>query len=194
MEASSRPELSFWRWLTRGTGAGAGLRRLVDAWLPFHFVVGGVIAQLVSLTIREAANAVLLPLAGILIGLTFAWAGNAQALLQASEIEDLSEKRKGGFEEYVFTFQLAVLILLATLVAWGLGGLGVFERQCFWPCSSTPYFVAKALLFALASLALRECWHVVVGAQVLLLVRRRIRSARKPPGGAGSVGRGGDVS
>jgi hypothetical protein len=176
--ANSFQRVSFWGWLFRGSGAGPGIRRFFDRWLVGHLGMGAALAWLVPVSISEAANVVLLPLAGILIGLTFAWAGNAQALLQAAEIEDLAEMRKGGFPEYVFTFQMAVFVLLVTLVAWGLGGLGVFDQVCLWACPTWAYDATKGALFALSSAALRECWQVVVGAQQLLLVRRQIRSTR----------------
>ena len=176
---SSRPSLSFWRWLRKGVGGGPGIRRILGWAFPLHLAVGAVLAWLAPLSIQESANTVLLPLAGIFIGLTFAWIGNAQALLLADEIEELAQHRPGGLAEYVFTFQLAVLVLLLSLVVWGVGGLGVYEQRCVLPsCPSWLYFMAESLLFASSSLALRECWQVVVGAHSLLLVRKQIRDRR----------------
>lgn len=127
--------------------------------------------------LREAASTVLLPLVGILIGLTFAWAGTAQALLQTTEIDRLSQHHPGGLEEYVYTYQLAILVVLATLVAWGVAGLGILDRPCPWACPRVVYRSTAASLFALASLTLRECWHVVLGAQRMLLLQSEIRRA-----------------
>lgn len=132
----------------------------------------------VPLSASKAANTVLLPLAGIFIGLTFAWAGNAQALLQSSEIDDLTKYHPGGFEEFVHVFQLAILVLLGTLVGWGIAGLEVFDATWPTPHRIRTYFAVRSTLYASASIALRECWHVVLGSQLLLLVQRRIRSAR----------------
>ena len=162
-----------------GTGARPGAARFLDGWLLFHSAIGLTLAWLVPISLREAAATVLLPLAGIFIGLTFAWAGSAGALLQASEIEELADHRPGGFEEYVFTFQLAVFSLLVALVLWGIAALGVFDRTCPWACPPLVYFLTESVLFAVSALTLRECWHVVGGAQSLLLVRRRIRSSRR---------------
>ena len=177
-ETSSSESLSFWSWAFRGTGAGPGFRRFRDWWLVMHLAVGLLLAWLVPVSLADAANTVLLPLAGIFIGLSFAWAGNAQALLQASEIEDLATVRAGGFAEYVFMFQLAVLSLLVAVVLWGLAGLRLFDEPCPWACPSAVYFFTEVTLYGVASLALRECWNVVVGAQALLMVRRRIRQSR----------------
>lgn len=167
----------FWKWFFRGSGDAPGITRFADWWLIIHVLVGIGLAWLVPIPLQEAATSLLLPVAGIFIGLSFAWGGNAQALLQSAEVEALSEFREGGFEEYVYTFQAAILVILITLALWAIAGLGIFDRvwpsqECRWEYSA----VAAALFFFL-SLTLRECWHVVLGAQSLLLVRFRIRKS-----------------
>jgi hypothetical protein len=171
--------ISFWRWLVKGSGGLPGYRRLINRWLVLHGGVGVLMAWVVRVNLQSAANTVLLPLVGILIGLCFAWAGNAQALLQAEEIEEMTEYHKGGFAEYVFTYQAAILAILVTLVVWALAGFQVFDQT--WPTEVRVswYFTVKSLLFALSSLTLRECWHVVLGAQWMLLVQHRIRRSKK---------------
>lgn len=169
--------LSYWRWLFRGSGGKAGIHRLLDRWLLFHAAVGVGLAFLVPLKLQECANAVLLPLAGIIIGLAFAWAGNAQALLQTSEIDDLGDQHKGGFVEYVYVYQMAIMLIFMTLIVWSLAGLNVFDGA--WPKapSSAAYLGIKSACFALSSIALRECWHVILGAQWMLLVQRQVKRA-----------------
>lgn len=180
---STEPSISFWRWLAKGTGGEPGYRRLVNRWLALHLIVGVVLAWIVPVNLQSAANTVLLPLVGTLIGLCFAWAGNAQALLQADEIVELTQHHKGGFAEYVFTYQAAILAILVALAVWALAGFEVFDKT--WPTEGrrTWYFIAKSLLFALSSLTLRECWHVVLGAQWMLLMQhwlKRSKDAKKP--------------
>lgn len=177
-------ELSYWRWLFCGTGAGPGFRRFRNKWLALHLAVGVALALAVGMEIRVAANTVLLPLAGIFVGLSFAWAGNAQALLQGQELQDLANYREGGFDEYVFAFQTAILTIMVSLVLWGISGLGVFD--CLWPKSGRiwPYRIVKFVLFFVSSLTLRECWQVVLASQWMLLAQRKIKRARQePPGG-----------
>lgn len=171
MASNTPPSISFWRWFFRGTGGKAGLRRLINAWILFHIAIGAGLAHIITIDLGIAANAVLLPLAGVLVGLSFAWGGNAQALLQATEIEKLAEKHEGGLSDYAFTFQAAILCVLLTLVLWGIAGLQIFDKA--WPTAGRPhtYFAAKTLLFTLSSLTVRECWHVVLGAQAMLLSR-----------------------
>jgi hypothetical protein len=169
----------YWRWLFHGaTGQRAGLLRFFDRWLPLHFVVGVACTIYVPASLKDAANTVLLPIAGLFIGLCFAWGGNAQALLQTSEIEELASHHKGGLEEYAFVYQTAILTVMIALVTWGIAGLDVFDRV--WPRpNSVPYDILKGALFAWSSLTLRECWHVVLGAQLLLLTRRDVRGIKR---------------
>lgn len=169
---------SFWNWFLIGEDYRPGWRKFWNWWLILHVTAGLILAWVVPLSLKDAANAVLLPLAGIFIGLSFAWAGNAQALMQTGEMELLADHHRGGFQEYVFTFQAAILTILATLVGWGVAGLGVFDRPCMFSCPSWGYFGVKAFLFSAASVTLRECWHVVLGAQWMLLAQREVKRQR----------------
>jgi uncharacterized membrane protein len=163
--------ISFWRWFFRGTGGKPGFRRLINVWLLLHLGLGIVLAEIIPIDLGTAANAVLLPLAAVLVGLSFAWAGNAQALLQATEIEKIAEKHVGGLPDYVFTFQAAILCILVTLVAWGLAGFQIFEKVWPTPSRSYSYLIVKIVLFTLSSVTVRECWHIVLAAQWMLLIR-----------------------
>jgi hypothetical protein len=166
--------LTFWRWFFKGSGGSPGVGKFANRWLLLHVAIGIAMAAIVPVNLEEAANAVLLPLAGIFIGLSFAWGGNAQALLQTDEIDRLASYHKGGFENYLYTFQSAMLVILGTLVLWGLAGLKIFD--VLWPGGeSAQYWAIETMLYGAASLTMRECWHVVLGAQALLLLRRRIQ-------------------
>lgn len=167
--------ISFWRWFFKGSGAGPGIRRFVDWWLVVHLFVGSLLACILPITLEKAGTSLLLPLAGIFIGLSFAWGGNAQALLQSPEITRLSKYRTGGYEEYLYTYQSAVLLILVSLCLWAIAGLGIFDK--IWPASTTSvgYKIVDGVLFFFASMTLRECWHVVLGAQSMLLTRFKIQ-------------------
>lgn len=175
--------VKFWPWLFVGHQSDGGWRRVLNRWCVLHTTVGVILAWIVPVTLREAASAVLLPLTGVLVGVTFAWAGNAIALMQSREIQQLASKVPGGVATYVYTFQLAILAIIVTMSAWGVAGLGVFDRPCVFACPVWGYKVVMAALFAMASLTLRECWHVVLGVQSLLLAQFRMQqSLRLPPG------------
>jgi hypothetical protein len=118
-----------------------------------------------------------MPLAGILIGLSFAWAGNMLALLQSSEIRRLSTYHPGGFAEYVYLYQLAILLLLIALCLWGLAGLGLMEvsgnTDGIWWLNQP----ARVILFGTCSLAIRTCWQVVGSVSLMLIAQKQIADA-----------------
>lgn len=138
-------------------------------------IVGALLSCLLPMTVQAAGLGLLLPIAGVFIGLTFAWGGNAQALLQSDELSRLSSFRTGGYEEYLYTYQSAVLLILVTLCCWALAGLGIFDKV--WPKDSNrwEYKLISGILFFLSSLTVRECWQVVMGSQAMLMVRFKIR-------------------
>lgn len=166
--------ISFWRWFFFGSGAEPGIKGFFDIWLFFHIAVGFCSAFVVSGSLQQIGGNLILPLAGVFIGLAFAWGGNAQSLMQSAEIENFSRFNAGGFEDYVYSFQLAILVLIVTITCWGVAGVGVFDH--FWPKNSNiTYRYISAFLFFLISISIRECWHVVLASQMLLLIRYKIR-------------------
>jgi len=169
--------MNYWQWLNKGSGGKPGYRRIINIWLLVHLSVGIIMALIVPVDLTSTANTVLLPLAGIFIGLSFAWAGQSQALMESREIEKLAEYHEGGFEEYVFIYQTAILTIMITLVLWCLAGLQVFDKT--WPTSSDSvwYIVIKIVLFTFSSITLRECWHVVMGTQWMLLIKNKIKKS-----------------
>jgi hypothetical protein len=169
---------NYWRWFFVGSGGRPGFRRLIDRWLLVHVAVGILLSLFAKVDLPTAANSVLLPLAAVFIGLSFAWAGNAQALMQSPEIDQLADHHEGGFAEYAYTFQTAILVILVTLVLWGLAGLRVFVWFEMPEAGWLPKLAVRSTLFALSSMTLRECWHVVLGSQWMLLAQREIRKMK----------------
>ncbi|MBW2303518.1 MAG: hypothetical protein JRF57_07360 [Deltaproteobacteria bacterium] len=179
--------MNFWKWFFQGDTAPnskyfeqsatkrPGILAYLDWWLVFHMSVGIILMFIVPVRINEAAKSILLPLAGIFIGLTFAWGGNAVSLMQSEEIDMLANYRSGGLKEYVFKFQSAILVLLITMIAWGLAGLNVFEPLRGKLPLDFAYNAIEVLLYFMISLSLRDCWHVVMGAQSMILLRSAVK-------------------
>ncbi|MDD5234396.1 MAG: hypothetical protein PHG91_13465 [Syntrophales bacterium] len=183
--------IEFWTWFFRGTSTEhhesfspegnvkehgkAGVLKYFDKWLFLHLFTGLLLMLIVPVKLNDAAKSILFPLAGIFIGLTFAWGGNAVSLMQSEEINLLADHHPGGLKEYVYKFQSAILILLITIILWGFGGLNVFEFLYAHPRVAFFHNIIEALLYSLVSMSLRECWHVVIGAQTMVLYRRSIK-------------------
>jgi hypothetical protein len=186
--------MNFWKWLFRGDVSERspiervdhpfgvkepGYYIFLDKWLFLHCGLGVLLAHGVHLELSVAANTVLVPLSGIFIGLSFTWGGNALSLMQTDEIERLADNRIGGLRQYVYKFQSAIMVILGTMIFWGLAGLKLFDFNNSCTFSRYTHFILAAALYALTSCAMRECWHVVLGAQNMLLLRRAIRKLNK---------------
>ncbi len=163
----------YWKWFFIGLNGKAGITKFLDRWLLLHIIVAVGLTLWISIPLHEAARTLMLPLAGIFIGLSFAWAGNAQALLQSDEIENLAQYHKDGIENYIYTFQTAILAILLSLVGWGLAGLKAFHIPC---CLSPIELYIEGVLYFISSIAFRECWQVILGSQLLILSRHKIKS------------------
>ncbi len=173
-------ELDFWSWFL-----SHGAPKWWNRWLFLHVGLGSALAYVVQEKLSEVGKAVILPLAGVLVGLAFAWAGNAMAILQAPEVHAIADNDEAHrrYRSYVFTYQMAILTILVVLVMWGILAIGVANR---WPAlygNECLRFSGRAVAFGASSLAMRECWHVVLGAQSMLLMRNLIRRASRtePP-------------
>lgn len=177
--------MNFWKWFfkgnfefgseIKGVKSRPGIYSYLDVWLIFHIVVGVILMVLVPIQVHEAATSILLPLAGIFIGLTFAWGGNAVSLMQSEEMNKIADHQDGGLQVYAFKFQSAILILLITMVIWGLAGLKVFESLYKENTINPLYSFVEFFLYFLMSLTIRDCWHVVMGAQSMVLLQRSVK-------------------
>ena len=159
----------YWDWILSGSGGKPGYTRVVNEYLFLQIPIGYTLAQLLSPSMSSMANTVLLPLLGIIICLSFAWAGNAQTLMQTDEVQRLATHNPGGFVEYVYTFQTAIFSIIVTVVFWALAGLSLFDLT--WPTPDRVgwYLLVKTILFTLCAISIRESWHVVLGSQLMLI-------------------------
>lgn len=164
----------FWSWFFRGADAAPGYRRIINRQFAIHIAVGLLASSCIQADLATVAQGALLPLMAIFVGLTFSWAGNAHALLQSAEIVTFAKSRRGGIAEYIFTFQLCILLIMVTVLLWIIPILKA--RYLFYSLISLQHFnlAASVLLYALLSLAFRTSWQAVLGANMLLLVRSRL--------------------
>lgn len=169
------PLPTFWKWFYQGAGGRPGFRRLINGWLLFHVGIAVVLTELISAPVAVVAEKTLLPVMAIFVGLTFSWAGNAHALLQSDEIIDLAKNRKGGIAEYVFTFQLSILVLLVAIGLWVLPSLQLPYVLESVGGRREAELLGEIILYAVLSISLRTSWQAVLGANMLLLVRAELR-------------------
>jgi len=172
--------ITFWEWFRKGAGGKPGWRRMVNIWLIVHLFAGLLMSFLIEVPIGLVAKDALLPMLAVFIGLTFSWAGNAHSLMLSAEIKELAKNNAGGIYDYIYAFQLSILIMLFTIGLWTMALLQpkyILSSQIF-----LEYFnqCSTIILYASASLTLRTCWQAVVGTNMLLLVKSFLSDLVKP--------------
>lgn len=161
-------KFNYWNWFFQGINSDPGYKRIINKWILFHLLIGIVLSFIVELPLKEIANKVLIPLSGLFIGLSFGWIGNSILLLQNKKVNSILKKREGGFIEYPYAFQTAVLMVFISIICWGIVGMEVVDTIIY--IETISYFYFKIILFTMSSMTIRECWHVVLGVQFMLIL------------------------
>jgi hypothetical protein len=162
------PKLIFWKWFFEGLDDGkSGLKSFLNKWMILHIVIALFCLSLDNDTLAEIAKNAILPFAGALLGMTFAWSGNITALLRTEQISELSEYVSGGISIHVYKVQLSILTVLLTTIAWTLAAIGILTSG-FW----------RFMLYFLSSIAIRECWQTILFAQYMTICRDHIAKRR----------------
>lgn len=175
-------EADFWKWFFRGTGAGPGWKALVfDVHVPIHVVAAVLLGIYCDKKLSDVAVTALLPLAGVLVGVAFAWATNVQAILQTKEWTSTISRSRYSVSDYVFEYLSAILVIMSTIGIWGLAALGIFDKLL--PAGPNPpfpvsYRIIAGVVYFLTSGSMHLCWKVVSAAQIKLVSALRLGELR----------------
>lgn len=151
----------FWPWFFWGSGSTKpGWKGIIDKWLLLHLTIGFSSLALNS-DLCSQAEKIILPFSGVLIGITFAWSGNITALLSTHELSLLSDINGKGIQEYAFSVQRSILIILIAVLLWCLVALGGYNNVAL-----------RVLCYSLSSIAIRESWQVILFAQYMTISRK----------------------
>ena len=164
-------KLSFWTWFFIGFGGKAGFRKYISWWILLHITIGVSLALSVNKSLEESANVVLMPLAATLLGLAFAWGGNSHALLQDEIVRDITKNHDNGLEDYCYSYQSSLLMIIICLMFWGICGLGIVDYN--WNSKQNPriYFSLSFIMYCSLSFTVRESWGIVLQAQWLMILK-----------------------
>lgn len=174
-------KISFFTWFLKGFGGSkSGLKRIFDGWLIFHILIGISLAFIIDTPIKDVSRVILLPLMGILIGLTFAWAGNAQGFIQTKEIIEVSKNKPGGYIDYIFIYQFSIFSVLLCTGVWAIAAFDIKQIDCF-DRPVHPRFLTylqktgiKSILYFTLSFTIREAWSTIQGVHYFLIVKNKI--------------------
>lgn len=104
---------NFWKWVFKGVeSAPPGYKSIVNAYLFFHVLIALIAQTLIKSDPFIFAGKALFPAASILIGMSMAWTTRASTILQSKELRSALFSADRPAEDYVYGFQLAILIII----------------------------------------------------------------------------------
>lgn len=142
-----------------------------------HLFIGLAVTYLTKTTIEQAlTQEIILPVLGIMIGLTITWAGNATNLITTDTAILLARRHENGFQDWIFTFQLSILVTLITTIYWILISLNIdinilrkilletgIETESIENLKASYHFARTTIAFTLISVTIHEGWSCING-------------------------------
>ena len=163
------PKLQFWTWLFVGVdNTKPGLRTFWNKWLMLHCCVALFCFWQNIGSLSNIAKAAILPFAGAFLGMTFAWSGNITSLLATEQLSELSDYVEGGISTHIYTVQLSILTVFLTSIFWTLAAIGIISSN-YW----------SLMLYFLSSIAVRECWQMILFAQYMTICRDHLSRQKR---------------
>jgi hypothetical protein len=172
--------ISFWKWFLRGAGGTkAGWRLMITPWLLLHASVGCAMYYLMPVSPYDFAAKALFPAASILVGMAVAWTSRAAAVLQDQQFKEAVITDERPIEAYVYGYQLSLLIIMIMVVYISITANGGIQTPLK---GGTAAAVTGVIMYALLSIAMRECWTVINFSNLLSILHNKVPSSN--PGSA----------
>jgi hypothetical protein len=153
--------IDFWDWMW--AEKINLLRSIFDKFVFIHVLVGSVFCYRVHDYV-DFSKTILVPFASIIFGISFAWGGNAVALLSDRHVMKVASCHAKGFEYYVYKFLFSMFVLISVLLLW------IFVASDIFSANLSIY--GRSLFFIslfMSSVAVREVWSIVIGVQYFLI-------------------------
>lgn len=151
---------SFWEWLFQRDSEGdRGVENLFDLPNFIGLVLALCFAVLSSKSASLISSGLALPIAAVLIAVSFAWAGRSTSILQDKEFSEFIIQHGAPAEGYLYSFQLAFGIALLSLIV-----SGAIAKEIYIGSVGNPVFdevINRFLLILFSWVAARECWGVI---------------------------------
>lgn len=187
---------SFWTWLVLGIDGPAGLSRVFRPTMYGDFLFGTVAYLIVGANIDKVADQILLPASSIFFAIAVAWANNVMSLATSKQIFEISKRNPSGIAEYVYPFQLSMLVMLFILGVWGAIAVDVHLGLIDKPLNDLEVGFL-IVIFGTISAAIRIVWQTInlvtsnifaINQYDLLIERQEKGSGPNPHGPTGRAG------
>lgn len=163
----------FWPWMLAKSDRKAGFRLLLTRWLFLDAIIAAVLSFGLRIDGFEFAEKALFPAASILVGMAVAWTARAALILNDQEFNERVVGEENPIEDYVYGFQLSMLVLFSCIVFMAImasGGFRFYVVSPYWSVIGSSF-----LMYMLISMTLRECWSIINFANLLSLLSAKVR-------------------
>lgn len=164
--------ITFWKWLFLGTEkTPSGYKNIFNKFIVVHIISAIFCNIFFKADAFNFATKALFPAASILIGISMAWTTRASTILQTKELRDALFTADRPAEDYVYVFQLSILIVIIMVIHVAIMAGGGLKISIFG--GDTDKSLSGFWMYFTISLALRECWGVVNFTNMLSMLEYR---------------------
>ncbi len=172
----------FWPWFRAKSGRKIGYRLLLSKWVLLDLTIALLLVFGLSVDGFSFAQRALFPAASILAGMAFAWTARASTILNNREFRERIISEQNPLSDYVYGFQMAILILFCCVVYIAIMASGGLKFE-IWNREFSR-LLSSFWMYVLISMTIRECWGIVNFTNLLTLLDDKATSAeRKAPDG-----------
>lgn len=158
----------YWPWLRAKSGRKIGYKLLINKWLLLDIAIALALSFGLKVNGFQFAEKALFPAASVLAGMAFAWTSRASAILNNKQFRDNIISDDNPLSDYVYGFQMAIMILFACVIYIAIMAVGGF-RFYIYDRNISMIFSAFFMYFMIC-LTIRECWSVVNFTNLLTLL------------------------
>lgn len=150
---------TFWKWFLGFGGARPGVMLILGWPTLIHASIAASLTFLLKSDGFDFALKALFPAASIFVGMSIAWTFRAATVLNDKGFRKKVINENNPIEEYLYGFQLSILILMFTVAYISLmaaGGFNFYIISVYWSIKLSSFW-----LYFLISMSVRECWSIV---------------------------------
>lgn len=166
----------FWPWFFARDGRKTGLRLVSIRWLVLDCIVAAILTFSLNADGFVFAEKALFPAASILMGMAVAWTGQASAIVSNEEFQKKILKEDRRLEDYLYGYQMSILILFITIGYMAIMAAGGFNFYIYDRQFSV--LTSSFFMFLLVSLSTRECWSIINFTNLLSLLDGYIKKGQ----------------
>lgn len=154
-------------------GRRTGYKLLLTKWLLADFLIAAALTFGLKIDGFEFADKALFPAASILVGMAVAWTARASFIINDYDFRNSMITKDNPIEDYVYGYQLSILILFVCIVYVAIMAAGGFNFHIYDATLSA--HLSSFFMYFLMSVTIRECWSVINFTNMLSLLNAMVK-------------------